>query len=1130
MRGPVSVVRRPSSVGQAGGYSFRALTAALIVVTSLAIPAVPNSRQRTTDDGRRTPEFALVSKLAAELAAGREAAARSGAAADPSLSRAAFEELMADAVGVRLHGSEPAVADEDRLLALLAEASGPQAVATLDRLAGVAKGANPFEGSADAFERLLGALCAVDQVANPDDLAGGVEQEKRARAALDLARAADNLVATYSTLGLLGLFAFQGGDMGSAESRWAEAAEAASRAGHDASQIQFRRLLAVAYAQERKLVEARREAAATEALLSGVAAPSPKLQDVGASLYAELVSYNEQLGDRDGAIEVLKRQAAFLGRTGAPADRRADVHERLARFYAQNAVASRLDAEEGARALTAAGDAWLEIDKRDRAMLALTGAGVLLVENVGGREARPLFERARTLAESLGESAVVGLIYWLGRSHLAEGTNASVARASALFDVAAARTERLARGKNAADFADLRATIAFWSGRAHLARGPKDPPLAGQFFKRAFDMALAAGDVNKAVLYAEWYVRAAGAGPAATQAATRIFDALVATKRLDPVRTAEALVVVLEEGAPRQPHALDPASVALFDRASASISLVRTAAEAGDGTLLAARADKVFDTLATAQDASGRASAEAQDLAERVAEAWGYLGNSSEAARWRAKLRPLAEATYKSGLEAKLFEAAAVAAERLTRAAIADKRVEDAATWARAAAEARGRVVEGYEEKGKLGLAAENARRAASVLLDASQYVPAREWFDRAAKLSASAGDREARAEALARRARAELSAGDAKSALASAHEALGLASANGLAGNDLRTYTLPTLGDVLFVRSAFDALRVRGDAYAVLADSEQDATARAAHGEQAIASYVLAVGVRERTRAVTRTEGEKPLVTRVGDAAVFETLVMRLIAAGRTTEAFGYAVRAFTEAYFDRIVPEAGDHSSDWDKGARFNLRTEVHVKSALLREELARMTTDVDRRRVAALEKEVEAAKARFEASISGLTDNSPWMRDYFMPWGYQPDSLIQALGSDAAVIYYFPIGDRTVVFVVARGQVVVRELVAGRSDVELLMKEARAVAAGTSGRGAEREIYRRLYESLLAPIQGDLAGVRIVGVMDNTVFVQEGAELVRIDKMKQDTPLDKLTFTFGGWIWRSRPLREVGRSGEP
>jgi hypothetical protein len=309
----------------------------VVLSTSLSTTAYA---QRATRNAQLSSEFSLVADVAAELAAGREAAAKSKAAADPHLARAAFEELMSDAVGVRLHGSEPAIEREDSLLTIFAEASGdPASVALLARLPNVAKGANPFDSAGTPFERLLAAVCAIDQVENPDDLAGGVEQEKRVHAALDLARASDNAVAIYSTLGLLGLFAFQGGDMGSAKSRWAEAAEASARAGHSAAQISFRRLLALAFAQERNLVEARREASASEALLSAVVTPSAKLRDVGLSLYRELVSYNDQLGDREGAIEVLTREAAFLGRAAGPADARADVYEQLARFHAQNAVA-----------------------------------------------------------------------------------------------------------------------------------------------------------------------------------------------------------------------------------------------------------------------------------------------------------------------------------------------------------------------------------------------------------------------------------------------------------------------------------------------------------------------------------------------------------------------------------------------------------------------------------------------------------------------------------------------------------------------------------------------------------------------------------------------------------------------
>jgi hypothetical protein len=1095
-------------------------------------------------------EFALIAQVAGELHAGREAAAKGIAATDPRLARAAFEELMADAVYARLRGAEPAFDHEDGLLALFATASGQgDAPALLAKLPQVAKGANPFTPSSGAFEAVLASICAVDQVPNPDDLAGGVEQEKRARAALDSARASDNLVATYSGLGLLGLFAFEGGDMRSAARHWAEAATSASRAGHVAAEITFRRSLAIAYARERSLVEARREASAAEALLASVAAPSPALKDVALNLYRELVSYNEQLGDRTGAIAALEREAAFLGRVGAPAQSalRADVFEQLARLYAQNAVAARRDAEEGARAFVAAAEAWLEAGKRDRAMIDLTAAGVLLVENVGGREARPLFERARALAEGLKDrSSVVGAVYWLGRTYLAESSDpnptaarAARARAIALLADAAARTERLARGKSAADFAELRATIAFWAGRARLAGPAPDVAGARQHFQRALDTALAAGDVNAAVLYAEWHLRAASRAIDVDRTAIRLFDALMATKRLAPARTAETLASVLEEDAPQPAHALRSATVALFERAAAAndgasatsalAALIRMAADAGDSALLAARAEKAFDALVSAKAASGGVSLGAQDLAERVADAWTELGNPSEAARWRSKLWPLAQESYEAARAASGFEEAALAAERLTRAATADERAADVTAWARAAAAARLQVADAYESQGKLGLAAENARQAASTLFGAGQYVQARESFDRAAKLAASADDRSGQAEALARRARAELSAGDARSSILSAQEALVAVSGDArLLTGTAPLYPLPSSDALPLPVPAFGALLVRGDAHASLADGGQPerlpggsyVPTREESNVEAVRSYELAIEIRERTRTVVQIAGEKPLVRRVGDHAVYERIVTRLLDLGRIGDAVAYAVRAeLDRADVYGALPEpaaSAAHQAGWDL-----ILADVALRASLANRTAGTVTPA----------QQVATARHRFETALEAARSALPaWQYYGLAPWKLDAAALRRAVAPDAASLQYFAAGDRVYAFVVRRDRILARDVTMRAGELDRLIELAeRATVKG----GLPADVSGRLYEALLAPVVGDLDGVAAA-----CVFPSRYASA--LDLARRGTRLDGTSFRGGSPVpacdpaARPRPaergVRVAADRGEP
>jgi hypothetical protein len=1030
--------------------------------------------------------------VSADLRAGGETAARRRAEADRELARAAFDELLADAVNARLHASPAYDTLEDRLLRLFAEASGdPAARALLSKLARVARGENPFDPAGGPAERAVAAYCAIEQVANPDTPNGAAEQRRRAEAALQAARDADMLIATYYSLGTLGLYAYQGGDLGAARRYWSEARDAARRTGHTYARLVYHRSLALTYARENKIEEALRETLEAEALIASGEIPTAELKDIGPFVYDELVTYYTRLGNRARAAEAAAKAAQILAATAAAPERRAQALERVGQLYAQAAAGSEDDARRGAEALMAAAEIWLKGGQRDRALIDLAGAGVLLVENADGRAARTPFERARQLAELLGdEPSVTGMVYWLARTYLAEsrGADPAAARAAherglALLAEARARTDKLEReGGRSADVAALRPAIAFWAGRAHLEGPARDAKRAAPEFRRAFDAALAAGDVNNAVLYAEWTLRAylaASDEAAAARAAGELFDALAGTGRLSPRRAADALAAVYAEVAPEGAHALPAGLVALYDRAaavppprggpnaalSATTALALAAARARDREVLAARAAKTFDELA----AAGR-TAEAQDLAEAAGTAWAELGDREEAAGWHARLRSLAEAGYKAARDANRHEDAARAAERLAQAARAAGDDAAAATWARAASDARRGLVEQYERDGRLGQAAEAARELGSGLVASGDHAEARRWFDRAASISSRVGDREGQAESLARRARAEAAVGDARAALATSQEALMLASGRPAGADGKPDANLPRAADVLLPAQAVAALRARAEAYERLGADGAVPAARAA--DEAVASYALAVELLETAPRVTQTAGDEPLVTPSGDAGLYEPLVRALVSLGRTAEAFSYAARAVAYTLAEQsgpLIAAIPDANVRQLAARALEARRAQFVAAAELRDEAAR--DDATRnpgRAEAASRRSGEAARA-FASGVGEVR-----ARDARYVWllgSRPPDAAAfqRELAPGAALALYFATADQLYIFVLERDALTVRQAPVGRRAL-----------AGMLARPGDGRAGEELYNLLLAPAAGDLAGASAVTVV--------------------------------------------------
>lgn len=769
-------------------------------------------------------EFELIRKLAATQ----------NAESDPVVVRAAFEEALSDAVVSRLYATPPMVANEAQALDVLAINPGSKAL--VEKLGRVAKGANPFDATADGIERALALRCAVEQVDRTDSASAGVEQRRRVETALGAAREVDSLVLVSDCLTWLGLYAIESGDVTAARRFLGEAADIAERIGHGYGRFTTRRYLGLTYELEGDVASALRETEIAERVVAERALPKEFLQTTGSALYVDLTNYAVRSGDQAKAVGFARGNVELLASLDAPAAARAEALERLGQLYARGATGNAAQARLGAEALASAAKLWDGSGQADRAVIDFTGAGVLLVENAGGAEARPILDQALAIAaRSRSESLQAGVEYWLGRSYIAEAAGAPPKQARASFERAVAILGgALRRLDSVQDRApELRMPLHFWLGRAYLEGPAPDAGAAVMHLDHAFDSALEAGDPNTAVLCAELALRAlwVRGGEAGVRAkAVEFYDRLVASERIDALNAAGALAAELQRDAVGV-KGVPPSVVALYDHvaaalapkfeakaANAAATVVLTAAGARDRALLATRASGAFDRLVAANEKST-----AQDLAEAVWGAWDALGDAAEAAKWRTRYEPLAEAGYTAARAAKRPQAAIGAAEGLRRAALARGDAEAAARWWGAVADLRRQSAEALEASGQLGLALDAWRVLAAGFASDGNHAEAKRAYDRAAALATRNADRQGRADALAGRARAELDLGDPKAALASSSEALALASSVPVEGPD----ALPPAAGVAFRRPAVAALVVRGEALSALAKTATDEATR---------------------------------------------------------------------------------------------------------------------------------------------------------------------------------------------------------------------------------------------------------------------------------------------------------------
>ncbi len=794
-----------------------------VVVAIVFVICAPASAL-STQHSALPPEFDLIRKLAATQ----------NAESDPIVARAAFEEAISDAVVSRLYATPPMVANEAQAIDVLA--INPGAKALVEKLGRVEKGANPFDPNADGIERALALRCAVEQVDRTDAAQAGVEQRRRVETALGAAREIDSLVLVSDCLTWLGLYSIESGDVTAARRFLGEAADIAERIGHGYGRFTTHRYLGLTYELEGDLASALGQTELAERAVAERALPKEFLATTGAALYVDLTNYATRTGDQAKAVAFARSHVDLLASLEAPAAARAESLERLGQLYARAAAGNAAQARLAAEALASAAKLWDGSGQADRAVIDFTGAGVLLIENASGAEARPILDRALAIAaRSRSESLQAGVEYWLGRSYIAEAAGAPPKQARASYERAVAILGgALRRLDSVEDTApELRMPLHFWLGRAYLEGPAPDAAAAVMHLDRAFGSALDAGDPNTAVLCAELALRALwvrGDEAGVRAKAVEFYDRLVASERIDALNAAGALAAELQRDAVGV-KGVPPVVVALYDHvaaalapkfeakaANAAATVVITAAGARDRGLLVARASGAFDRLVAAGE-----KGMAQDLAEVVWGAWDALGDAAEAAKWRTRYEPLAEAGYTAARAAKRSQAAIGAAEGLRRAALARGDSEAAARWSGAVADLRRQSAEALEASGQLGLALDAWRVLAAAFSTEGNHAEAKRAFDRAAALASRNADRQGRADALAGRARAELDLGDARAALATTSEALALSSSVPVEGPD----ALPPASGVAFKRPAVAALVVRGEALSALARVAPDDATR---------------------------------------------------------------------------------------------------------------------------------------------------------------------------------------------------------------------------------------------------------------------------------------------------------------
>ena len=205
--------------------------------------------------------------------------------------------------------------------------------------------------------------------------------------------------------------------------------------------------------------------------------------------------------------------------------------------------------------------------------------------------------------------------------------------------------------------------------------------------------------------------------------------------------------------------------------------------------------------------------------------------------------------------------------------------------------------------------------------------------------------------------------------------------------------------------------------------------------------------------------------------------MVHLLLDLNRPQEAFSYTERSRARGFLDLLanrqlrVGGAGDQSL-LDR-VRQSKREMVRLSEAARRAE---------GEAVSEAERELEEARAAYRKLLEELRSQNPDLTDFVEVRPVDAARIRARLTGDVALVGYYVTAEDTLAFVVRSGRISAHKLALPRSDLSGMVARVRRLLQNFTP--AEEEL-KRLYDGLVAPLAGDLAGVSSVGVLPHDVL---------------------------------------------
>jgi len=255
---------------------------------------------------------------------------------------------------------------------------------------------------------------------------------------------------------------------------------------------------------------------------------------------------------------------------------------------------------------------------------------------------------------------------------------------------------------------------------------------------------------------------------------------------------------------------------------------------------------------------------------------------------------------------------------------------------------------------------------------------------------------------------------------------------------------------------------------------------------EKALEVYREAVKLLESVRATASSETSFSDVKR--NYRPYERIVRALIKLNRPDEAFDYLNRAKSKKLQESLrlsSMKSGDKTMQALLDRAGGLETKLQATKAQLLAEQAKPETERDKTKIENLKQVVATTDRDYFSVVEQIRKSNP---NYEKAMTVNPKALKKTQGSippGVMFVQYAPVGEQLYIFLVTKTDI---KIVVAPTKPEELWKKIKIVrkqiTSGESGAPLLKNL-TALYDSLIAPIESDLAPIKVVAFIPNQLL---------------------------------------------